>query len=178
MGQDDMEIALARIAWADIRRIWRAGRLIPPDEWPADIALAVRGYTETETTRGSVENPTVEVERKVQFEPRVQAIKLLTALRGMGRDRKQAPLAIFEFIVPGRDRQTVEISTPRGRAGRKKGAKAVQSVEIPTVSVSVTMGEAADEPKGRIVEGQSVEIPTPTPARQGQKRFMPSRDAP
>jgi phage terminase small subunit len=84
--------AMAKIAMADRRRLFdAAGRLLPPHEWPDDVAAAVESVKLTDGT------PT-----EVRTGKRLEALRLLAAwLRMLGTEAANEKVAPAPLVVGG-----------------------------------------------------------------------------
>lgn len=99
-----LEQRIARIALADLRSLYdEDGKVLPPEQWPDDIAAAVKSLTEEEesVTRGRGDNATtsVTVTRKAELLDPAWAIKLLMARRGLTQDPAQGGGFVARFDI-------------------------------------------------------------------------------
>lgn len=80
---------MARIAFADVRRLYRPdGTMIPPHEWDEDTAAAIAGVeSEEEVTTGDDGTRTVTVARKVRRWDKRAALETLFKYLGLLKDR-------------------------------------------------------------------------------------------
>lgn len=87
----DLYRGLGRIAFCDLRRAFDAtGNVLPPHQWPDDIAFALQGFSESDGPKG--------YSRKVVLPDRNQALKTLMEARGALKNAKQgAPAAHFHY---------------------------------------------------------------------------------
>ena len=93
-----IEHQAARIAFADLRLAFDpvTGTMRDPHEWPTDFALAVQGYREQESDKGSM--------RSLKLPDKNQALRLLAELKGALADDGHGDhlKASFHFHMGGK----------------------------------------------------------------------------
>lgn len=108
---EEIAAGIANIATADRRKVWKGGRLLPPDQWPDDVAATVEAI-EAEELYEPV--PGAKGQRriksrvnKVKTASRLAAWSKLAEWKGMtGADRQDAgkaapdPLTVSEDTEP------------------------------------------------------------------------------
>lgn len=130
----EIEAGLARIARMDVRHAFRPGshEIIPPSEWPDELALAVAGYSCKPGQWGD--------SHSIKLPDRIQALRTLAEMKGALRKvpeddpSKRAPRATF----------VLDFGKAFGKRGGKQAALADRGQPLPV--------------QGRVIEGQGVPV--------------------
>lgn len=113
----DLKRGVARIAFADLRRIFDGeGRLLAPALWPDDLAFAIQEIHEDVVYNGRGTSGAV-LKRRVKLGPRLEALRTLAQMDGTlqpasergGNERK----ATFSFTINGRKVKTISGTAKR-----------------------------------------------------------------
>lgn len=84
--QDRVVQELARLGFSDLRGVFRDGRLLPPEEWPDEVARAISAIKVTTRNVGEGE---VEHVAEVKLWSKTEALVTLARHLGMLVDRQQ-----------------------------------------------------------------------------------------
>lgn len=105
----DQEIA--RLAFADLRKLYRDdGSLLPPHEWPDDVAAAVAGVDVAEMWEGrGADRKKIGELRKVKTWDKTTALTLAARRLGLLRDSAEIKVSVsLEMLVAA----SMKVSTP------------------------------------------------------------------
>jgi len=111
---------IARVGFSDLRKLFDSnGEILPPEQWPDDVAAAISSYKEEVSPNGQ------RLKREVKLWDKPGALKLMADMKGLTNAKPDATQrATFEFsfaLPPG-----VRI---RGKAGGR-----VIEHEVPKVA--------------------------------------------